>query len=200
MSEGVAHPPIDPLKKLDAAVIAPRHTRRYRAAAFQIYVLVASAVFVTLAVIAHTVAYFPIDLTITRALQVEHGAAFAQSMYGVSGIGFAPQGDVLAAIIVVALFLAGLRWEAVVALLAACGVGVGTLVKLVVYRPRPSADLVHVFSALPSSGFPSGQSSEPALAGASAAAPGPRRWQSARPPGLVLSRNTAGGAARRRGR
>jgi undecaprenyl-diphosphatase len=35
-------------------------------------------------------------------------------------------------------------------------VGVGSLVKLVVYRPRPSADLVHVFSSLPSSGFPSG--------------------------------------------
>ena len=43
-----------------------------------------------------------------------------------------------------------------VALFAACAVGVGTLVKLVVYRPRPSADLVHVFSQLPSSGFPSG--------------------------------------------
>jgi undecaprenyl-diphosphatase len=32
----------------------------------------------------------------------------------------------------------------------------GALVKLVVYRPRPSADLVHVFAQLPSSGFPSG--------------------------------------------
>jgi undecaprenyl-diphosphatase len=156
MSPGVAHPPIDPLKKLDAAVIAPRHIRRYRAAAFQIYVLVASAVFVTLAVIAHTVAYFPIDLTITRALQVQHGAAFAQSMYGISWLGFMPQVDVLAAIVIVALFSTGLRWEAVVALLAAGGVGVGTLVKLMVYRPRPSADLVHVFSVLPSSGFPSG--------------------------------------------
>ena len=52
--------------------------------------------------------------------------------------------------------MAGLRWEAVVALFAACGVGIGTLVKLVVYRPRPSADLVHVFGQLPSSGFPSG--------------------------------------------
>src|SRR5512140_2194421 len=104
MSEGIAHPPIDPLKKLDAAVIAPRPTRRYRAAAFQIYVLGASAVFVTLAVIAHTVAYFPIDLRITQALQAHHGMAFAQLMYGISWLGFMPQVDVLAALVIVSMF------------------------------------------------------------------------------------------------
>jgi undecaprenyl-diphosphatase len=156
MAKAVTPPATDPLKKLDAAVIAQPHTRHYRAAAFQIYVLVASAVFVTLAVIAHTVAYFPVDLTITRALQAEHGAAFSQLMYGVSWIGFVPQVDVLAVIVVLSLLLAGLRWEAVASLIAAAGVGVGTFVKLVVYRPRPSADLVHVFQALPTSGFPSG--------------------------------------------
>jgi undecaprenyl-diphosphatase len=76
--------------------------------------------------------------------------------YGISWLGFMPQVDMLAALAIALLVLAGLRWEAVVALFAACAVGVGTLVKLVVYRPRPSADLVHVFSQLPSSGFPSG--------------------------------------------
>jgi undecaprenyl-diphosphatase len=156
MPEAVPNPASDPLKKLDAAVIAPRPTRRYRAAAFQIYVLGASAVFVTLAVIARTVAYFPIDLTITHAVQTYHGAAFERLMYGVSWLGFMPQVDILGALTIVLLFMAGLRWEAVVALFAACGVGIGTLVKLVVYRPRPSADLVHVFRQLPSSGFPSG--------------------------------------------
>src|SRR5258708_27909172 len=54
------------------------------------------------------------------------------------------------------MFLPGLRWESVSMLVAAAGIGIGTLVKLVVYRPRPSADLVHVLSQLPSSGFPSG--------------------------------------------
>ena len=77
-------------------------------------------------------------------------------MFGLSWIGFMPQVDVLAALIVVVLFAAGLRWEAVISLFAACGVGVGGLVKLAVYRPRPSADLVRVFRELPSSGFPSG--------------------------------------------
>ena len=151
MTEAVA-----PLEKLDAAVIAPRPTRRFRAAAFQAYVLGASAVFVVLAVVAHTVAYFPIDLAITHTVQHYHGAVFDRLMFGLSWLGFMPQVYILGGLTILALFLAGLRWEAVVSLFAACGVGIGTLVKLVVYRPRPSADLVHVFHQLPSSGFPSG--------------------------------------------
>jgi undecaprenyl-diphosphatase len=156
MPETVAKLKIEPPQTLGVAVIATRPTRRYRAAAFQAYVLCASAVFVTLAVVAHTVAYFPIDLTITQVVQSYHGTAFDRLMYGLSWLGFLPQVDVLAALVVVSLFVAGLRWEAVVAVFAACGVGIGTLVKLVVYRPRPNADLVHVFSQLPTSGFPSG--------------------------------------------
>jgi undecaprenyl-diphosphatase len=145
-----------PHQKLDAAVIAPRPTRRYRAAAFQVYVLGASAVFIALAVVAHFVPYFPIDLTVTHAVQSYHGAFFDRLMYWVSWLGFWPQVIVLGAVTIVVMFLAGLRWEAAVGVFAGCGVGVGTLVKLVVYRPRPTADLVHVFSELPSSGFPSG--------------------------------------------
>ena len=146
----------DPLKNLDAAVIASRPTRHYRALAFQAYVLGASVVFVVLAVVAHTVAYFPLDLTITRAVQGDHGQAFGGLMYAISWIGFFPQVGVLSAAVVLALFLFGLRWEACSALLASLSSGVGALVKLVVLRPRPSADLVHVIRQLPSSGFPSG--------------------------------------------
>src|SRR5882672_2684617 len=153
MSEG---PKVDPLRKLDEAVIAPRPTRRARAAAFQAYLLIGSAIFIALAVVAHTVAYFPIDLTITRAFQSYHGDTLGRVMYGVSWIGFMPQVDILCGVTVLALFLAGLRWEAVCALFGACAVAVGALVKIIVYRPRPSADLVHVLRQLPSSGFPSG--------------------------------------------
>ena len=151
-----ARAPTDPLQKLDAAVIAPSHTRRYRAAAFQAYVLVAAVIFVVLAVVAHTVAYFPIDLTVTRSVQADHGRLFDHLMYAISWIGFFPQVAALGAVVVLALFLFGLRWEAVAALFATASSGVGALVKLVVFRPRPSADLVHVFRQLPSSGFPSG--------------------------------------------
>ena len=145
-----------PLKKLDQAAIAPRHARHWRAAAFQTYVLFSSALFATLAVVAHTVAYFPIDLRITQAVQAYHGETFAHLMYAISWLGFMPQAIVIGLGVIMALALLGLRWEAVGCAVAQCAVGIGTLVKLVVVRPRPSADLVHVFAQLSSSGFPSG--------------------------------------------
>jgi undecaprenyl-diphosphatase len=54
------------------------------------------------------------------------------------------------------LFLTGLKWESLSTIIAAGAIPVGTVIKLVVYRPRPSADLVHVIKQLPTSGFPSG--------------------------------------------
>src|SRR5262245_10036624 len=156
MAQQEANSEQSPLRKLDRAVIAPRQTRRRRAAAFQTYVLFSAALFVTLAVVAHTVAYFPIDLTITRGVQRYHGETFAHLMYAVSWLGFLPQVFLIGLGVVMVLAVLGLRWEAVACAVAQCGVGVGTLVKLIVLRPRPSADLVHVFAQLSSSGFPSG--------------------------------------------
>jgi len=144
------------LRKLDAAVIAPRPTRRYRAAAFQLYLLITSAGFVVLAVAARLVPYFPVDLAITRAVQSYHGAAFDRVMFGMSWIGFPPQSLAFGFVPLVLLFAAGLRWEAVVGLMAAAAAGLAGLVKFVVHRPRPSIDLVHVFRELAHSGFPSG--------------------------------------------
>jgi len=138
------------------AAVAPPRTRRYRAAAFQSYVWIAAIAFVTLAVVAHFVAYFPIDLRITRAMQAYHGLWFARAMFWVSWIGFQPQVVFLVLGTAAALFLPGLRWEAVSTLFAAAGALLGAVVKLVVIRPRPSADLISVFQRLPSSGFPSG--------------------------------------------
>jgi undecaprenyl-diphosphatase len=156
MAKSTASPPNELHAKLDDAVMVSPPTRRFRAAAFQAYVLVASAVFVALAVAAHFVPYFRIDLTITRAVQSYHGAVFDTLMRGLSWLGFVPQVDVLAALAVVLLFITGLRWESVTAAFALCAVALGALVKALVTRPRPSADLVHVFQQLPTSGFPSG--------------------------------------------
>ena len=156
MAESVAKQESDPRRKIDAAVVAAPATRQHRAMAFQTYVVLASLVFVGIAFLAHTSPYFPIDLTFTRAVQGIHSPVFDRIMYVISWIGFVPQVDILGAIVILLLYLTGLRWEAVGAIFAACGVGVGLLVKLIVFRPRPSADLVHVFSQVPASGFPSG--------------------------------------------
>jgi membrane-associated phospholipid phosphatase len=143
-------------RKLDAAVIAPKPTRHYRAAAFQAYVLMASGAFVVLAVGARLLPYFPIDLTITRAVQSYHGVVFDRAMFAMSWIGFFPQSLAFGLVPLALLFIAGLRWETVVGLCAAAAAGLAAVVKIIVHRPRPSIDLVQVLRELPSSAFPSG--------------------------------------------
>jgi undecaprenyl-diphosphatase len=118
--------------------------------------LVASAAFISLAVVARAVAYFPIDLTISRALQALHATIFDHLMYGLTWLGFTPQAGVVGGVVIVLLFAVGLRWEAVATLFAAGGSLVTMIVKLLVYRPRPTPDLVRVLSHLNSWSFPSG--------------------------------------------
>ncbi|MEO5617954.1 MAG: phosphatase PAP2 family protein [Candidatus Eisenbacteria bacterium] len=155
MVEAADNPVVELERKLDDKIVAPP-TRRHRAAAFQLYLLIGSGVFIALAIVARTVAYFPFDLKITRAVQSYHGILFDRLMSGLSWIGFFPQVAVLGAVVIVVLFIAGLRWEAVATLFASCGVAIGSLVKLMVVRPRPSADLVDVIRVIGASSFPSG--------------------------------------------
>jgi undecaprenyl-diphosphatase len=106
---------------------------------------VAAAAFVGLAVAAHFTPYFPVDLAITRAVQSEQGHVLDALMRGLSWMGWNPQASLLVALGIAVLLLLGLRWEAMAAAFAGLGTAVGSLIKLLVIRPRPSADLVHVF-------------------------------------------------------
>jgi undecaprenyl-diphosphatase len=75
----------------------------------------------------------------------------------VSWIGFAIQSIVLISLVAILLGTLGLRWEAIVSILAGVSSGaLNTLVKIVIRRPRPTEDLVHVFQSLNSYSFPSG--------------------------------------------
>jgi len=141
---------------VEAKAIAPVPAQRAKARVFQIYVIFASAAFIALAIAAHFVPYFPIDLTITREVQSYHGAIYDSVMRALSWLGFAPQSYLLGAALLVIMFLGGLRWEAVGGAFAGLISMIGAAIKLLVYRPRPSADLVHVFRQLPDTGFPSG--------------------------------------------
>jgi undecaprenyl-diphosphatase len=142
--------------KLHDAAIETHPAQRRRAAVFQVYALLGSVGFIALAIAAHFIPYFPIDLRVTRALQIYHGAAFDAVMRAESWMGFAPQTIYLGGAVLVTLFAAGLRREAVAAFFASLGSVAGIAIKLVVYRPRPSADLVHVLRPLADTGFPSG--------------------------------------------
>jgi len=141
---------------VEAKAIASEPAQRERAHLFQVYVLIASAAFIALAVAAHFKPYFKVDLTVTRFIQSYHGLLFDKVMRAVSWVGFLPQSYIIGAIFILALLLAGLRREVMVALFAGAASAVGAAIKLVVVRPRPSADLVHVFKQIPDYGFPSG--------------------------------------------
>jgi membrane-associated phospholipid phosphatase len=148
---------VEAVRVAAAEQIAPRPTRRWRARVFQAYLVVTTVAFGILVVLASLFNYFPVDLSITRAVQTINVAWFASLMWWVSLIGYAPQIYVLVAAIAVLLFVVGLRWEAVTALAAASGgAGLGELIKIAVHRPRPGANLVNVLQQLNSYSFPSG--------------------------------------------
>jgi undecaprenyl-diphosphatase len=146
----------DPREQIDEKVIATPPTRRKRAANFQYAVLGASILFVALAVAAKFIPYFSFDLKVTRAIQAYKGGAFHGLMATLSWIGFVPQVDILGAAAVLLLFLLGLKWEAISTCFAALGIVVGSAIKMIVGRPRPTADLVEVSRVISASSFPSG--------------------------------------------
>jgi membrane-associated phospholipid phosphatase len=130
---------------------------RWRARFFGIYLLAAALGFAALAVLASRFSYFPIDLSITRAVQTIDLPFFASFMWAVSFIGYAPQMFILVGAITILMFGIGLRWEGVTALFSVAGAsGLGELIKLLVHRPRPGVDLATVMTTLNSYSFPSG--------------------------------------------
>jgi len=138
-------------------VIVPGPARRWRARVFQAYLILATAAFGVLFVLASLTNYSPIDLTITHSVQTIDAAWFSSLMWAVSIVGYSPQVLVLVGAIVLLLYMIGLRWEAVTALMIALGAsGLDSLIKIVVHRPRPGIDLVHVVDLLNSYSFPSG--------------------------------------------
>ena len=159
-----ASTPDKPIEKAQAqaqqaaqAATAPPRTRRYRAILFQGSMIAISSAFAILTMLAKSTPFFPFDLQITRGIQEITIPAFGQLMNWLSWPGFPPQAFVIPAVIVAFLYGLGLRWEAIAALVAAVSsTVVGGLIKTLIQRPRPAANLVHVFRILNSYSFPSG--------------------------------------------
>lgn len=145
-------------RTIDAAgAIVEKPWRRYRAAVFLTYLIGAVVVFIILAVLAKTVAYFTFDVTITRALQTFHAGWFDGLMRALTWIGFSPQAWIITLGILLFLYASGLKWETVVALVSVLGSSaLGLGLKVLIDRPRPSADLVTVLTQLKDYSFPSG--------------------------------------------
>src|SRR5512143_2292680 len=145
-------------RTIDAAgAIVAKPWRRYRAAVFLTYLIGAVVAFIILAVLAKTIAYFTFDVTITRALQTFHAGWFDALMRALTWIGFAPQAWIITLGILVFLYASGLKWETVVLLVSVLGSSaLGLGLKVLIDRPRPSADLVNVINQLKDYSFPSG--------------------------------------------
>jgi membrane-associated phospholipid phosphatase len=141
----------------DKAVKRPKPWRRYRVAMFQVYSICAMVVFIILTVIAKAWAYSALDVKITRTVQSFHAGWFDALMRAVTWIGFPPQAPLMAAGIILILYALGLKWEMVMTGASVLGgSGLGFVLKILIARPRPSADLVTVLKQLRDSSFPSG--------------------------------------------
>ena len=142
---------------IGAGAVVSKSWRRYRANVFMGYLVIAVIVFVVLAVLARTVAYFTFDVTITHAIQRFNAGWFSALMYALSWIGFGPQAYVISLIVLLFLYASGLKWETVVSfvsLILSSALGLG--IKVLIDRPRPNADLVNVITQLKDYSFPSG--------------------------------------------
>jgi undecaprenyl-diphosphatase len=136
---------------------ASRPKRDYRALAFQLALFSATGAFAVLTLIVRSNPLLALDLRITNALQSIDSPFFGAAMSWVSWPGFLPQTVLIPVLAGLLLYWLGLHWEAATALLAAILPGlVNLLIKELIRRPRPAADLVNVFSILESYSFPSG--------------------------------------------
>jgi len=163
MSSETAKPPtIEPVKEAVQAEIAPKPTRNYRAWVFQGYVVAAIIGFGVLFFLARTILYFPFDLDLVILFQKVAdmpviGLPFTGLMVAVSWIGYSPQAIIITLVTVAVIVIVGLRWEGICALLAAAGSNAfATAAKIIVHRPRPTEDLVHIVQRVGEFSFPSG--------------------------------------------
>jgi len=122
-----------------------------------VYVLGALAALALLSVMARARPYFGFDPAIEQWVQAVIPASLGRALDGVSWVGFPPEVDVIVAAGVLIVLALGYRWLAVC---LAFGSIIGAVswygMVLLVQRPRPSPDLVHVETVLGLGSYPSG--------------------------------------------
>jgi len=116
----------------------------------------ALAGFLAMAYAASTTPYFSVDVSLTRWIQ-QLNPSLALVLDALSYIGFPPIVTIGYAVIILGMFLTRHRLAAVGAGMATLGAaGLTDLIKIIVQRPRPPAELVQVAHQIKSYGFPAG--------------------------------------------
>jgi len=124
--------------------VAPRR-RHWRSTLFQGYVVAAALGFGMLSLLARRKNHLALDLALIQAVQRFDTPLGHRLMQAASFPGYPPQATVLSALLPVALYRKGMKWEAFTVAASAIGIGVvGLLIKLIINRPRPSPDMVKV--------------------------------------------------------
>jgi len=161
MSEQKDKKPVEKIKEkahqAARAESAPAPVRSYRAVLFQTALVLIVIAFSALTILVKTTPSFPIDLQITKAIQMINFPFFGLLMTVISWAGFGPQVVIITGLIILVIYTLGLQWETVMALVAAVlSSAVNVLVKDLVQRPRPTVGMVNVIATLNSFSFPSG--------------------------------------------
>src|SRR5512142_2035074 len=132
--------PIEKAQEAAQKATAPARRRTYRTVLFQGALIATGGALAFLTFLAKTTPFFPIDVRITRGIQFIGNPVFAQLMTLISWPGFPPQGFIIPLVGVAVLWVLGLHWEAVAALVAAVSSSViAQLIKDAIRRPRPTA-------------------------------------------------------------
>jgi membrane-associated phospholipid phosphatase len=129
-------------------------TSRIRSWHYQVLLIVAIVAAGFLAYIARTVAYFPIDVELTRSVQAISNPLIEMLFKAVAWVGFPPQSNIIWGSVIVLLFLVGLRLESAMFAFAAAGsAGLWFAIVPLIDRPRPSFPSGHVLNLTAIFGF-----------------------------------------------
>lgn len=136
---------------------SPAPVRRRRTVVARTTIVAIAAAFAVLTVLVKMNSPLAMDLAVTRWLQASGVPAFKDTMVAVSWFGNPAQATTMVLVVAIGLYFFGLHWECMMSVIAGAGtLAVNVLVKLLIHRPRPTADLVEVVTNVSSYSFPSG--------------------------------------------
>jgi membrane-associated phospholipid phosphatase len=157
MAESFDKKPVENAQEAVREQTALPSVRRWRVILFQGALIVAVSFFAVLALLARTNAYFPIDVSITKALQTLHAPWFDALMHFMSTLGYFPESLIISGAFLGLLYYLGFHWETLMLFVSIVSISLlNNAVKYFVHRPRPPSSLVEVFQVLNSYSFPSG--------------------------------------------
>jgi membrane-associated phospholipid phosphatase len=136
--------------------LARRWTRARRARLLTGIAATSALIFLALAFLLRRAAGSQLDLAVTTSVQQLDHPALLAAMVAISVLGYSPQNVLVAVATVVGFWLARLRREALF-IVATAGAGlISGLAKILVERPRPVGEDIHVLSQLLDYSYPSG--------------------------------------------